>query len=235
MLVLGHMGYSSKYPPNTILAFKKAIEYGADGVELDVWLTKDSQVIVSHDGNLRKTAGVDISVKKSTYHEILNYDIEGEKLPLLSEVYDALPNDAIIDVEIKDINAVEAALRIAMEHDALDRTLFSAFNLKALKRLRKLSEDARIGILVSDITKISSIPREIYSLKAYYLNVPHRISNLGKLSTRGLIRFYRFFGVRIGIWTPNSPNDLRLFEGLYEMIITDEVERMVKYREMKSK
>ncbi len=231
MLILGHRGYAAKYPPNTLLAFKKSIEYGADGVELDIWLTKDGEVKVSHDRNLKKTAGADVDVKKTTNEDLKKYNIQGEPLPLLEEVYEALPKDAIIDVEIKDVASVMGALRIAEEYDALNRTLFSSFNLKALQKLRKLSKEARIGILMSDVNKIYTIPRWIYSLRAHYLNLPYQLSGLGKMGGRGLIRFYRLFGVRIGFWTPNSPEDLKTFEGLYEMVITDEVEKMLVLKE----
>ncbi len=231
MLVLGHKGYSAKYPPNTLSSFKKAIEYGADGVELDVWRTKDGEVVVSHDRNLEKVAGVDVDIKKPSYEELQDFKIEGEPIPLLREVYEALPNDAIINVEIKDTDAVKPSLKIAVEFDALDRTLFSSFNIKALKILRKLNKEARIGILVGGLNEVFTIPSHIYSVKANYLNIPHQISGVGEFTARALIHFYRLFGVRVGIWTPNSPDDLQLFEGLYEMVITDEVERMVKYRD----
>ncbi|AGB04020.1 glycerophosphoryl diester phosphodiesterase [Aciduliprofundum sp. MAR08-339] len=231
MIILGHRGYSAKYPPNTLLAFMKAIEYGADGVELDIWLTKDGEIQVSHDRNLRKTAGVNVDVKKSTQEEIGRYNIQGEPIPLLREVYEKLPGYAIINVEIKDESSVEGALKIVEEYDAMERTLFSSFNIKALKRLRKLSKEARIGILIGDVNKLYTIPRWIYSLKPHYLNLPYQLSSFGKAGSRALIRFYRLFGVRIGFWTPNSPEDLEVFEGLYEMVITDEVEKMLKLRE----
>ncbi len=231
ILVLGHKGYSAKYPPNTLLSFKKAIEYGADGVELDVWKTKDGEVVVYHDRNLEKVAGVDVDIKNPSYEELQDYTIEGEPIPLLREVYEALPDDAIINVEIKDVEAVKPSLEIAKEFDAIERTLFSSFNIKALKILRKLSKEARIGILVGGLNEIFTIPTHIYSVKANYLNIPHQISGIGEFTARALIHFYRLFGVRVAIWTPNSPGDLRLFEGLYEMVITDEVEKMVKYRD----
>lgn len=233
IIILGHRGYSAKYPPNTLLAFKKAIEYGADGVELDVWLTKDGKIEVSHDRNLRKTAGVNVDVKTSTEKQLRNYNIEGERIPLLSEVYETLPKDAIINVELKDVGAVEGVLRIAEEYDALDRTLFSSFNMKTLQKLRRMSRDAKIGILMSDMNKIYTIPRWVYKLKAHYLNVPYQISNLGRFTARSLIKFYRLFGTRIGFWTPKTPEELEIFRGLYEMVITDEVEKMLALKEEK--
>ena len=50
-----HRGFSGKYPENTMLAFQKAYEAGADGIELDVQLTKDGQVVVIHDEKVDRT------------------------------------------------------------------------------------------------------------------------------------------------------------------------------------
>jgi len=229
MLILAHKGYSAKYPPNTLLAFKKAIEYGADGVELDVWLTKDKEVVIYHDMNIKNASG-DVDIRKLRYEDMGDYTIDGEPIPLLKEVYENLPRDAVINVEIKDFATVKESLKIVEYYDAIDRTLFSSFNLQALKKLRELSKDARIGILVGNLNEVFTIPMHIYSLKAHYLNVPHQISKSGGFTTRALLHFYRLFGMRICIFTPNSPEELELFEGLYEMIITDEVEKMVKFR-----
>ena len=231
MLILAHRGYSAKYPPNTLLSFKKAIEYGADGVELDVWRTKDGEIVISHDRNLLKATGVDLDVKNSTYNEISEKcRIEGEPVPLLREVYESLPNDAIVNVEIKDVDAVKGALDVVKEYDAMHRTLFSSFNIEALKDLKAMSKEAKIGILISDVNKIFTIPKWIYKLKAHSLNLPYQVANIaGERTTRTLIKFYRLFGARIFLWTVNEPDDLKPFHGLYEGVITDEVEKMVKF------
>ena len=59
MKILAHRGYSSIYPENTMLAFRKALEFGADGIEFDVQLTQDDQVVVIHDLTTERTTGVE--------------------------------------------------------------------------------------------------------------------------------------------------------------------------------
>ncbi len=234
MIILGHRGYSTKYPQNTLLAFKKAIEYGADGVELDVWKTADGKIVVSHDNNLKKTYGVDVNVKDSTYESLLQYRQEGERMPLLEEVYDALPETAIINVEIKDVEAVEGAYNIVKSHNALKRTIFSSFELKALKNLRRLSEDARIAILTAFGGNASfiSLPYYFLRVRAEFLNPPILMKKyIGVKKTRWLIKFYRMFGVKIGFWTVNEEKEISGLEDLCEILITDEVERMLPYKE----
>jgi len=234
MLILGHRGYSAKYPPNTLLAFKKAIEYGADGVELDVWRTKDGKIIVSHDGNLKKVFGVDVNVKDSTYEELLQYDLEGEKIPLLEEVYKELPSWAIINVEIKSLEVIEESLKIVKKYNALKRTIFSSFELNALKMLRKLNKNVRIGILtpLGGNTSILGVPYQILRLQGEFLNVPIQMRKyLGLKKTRDLIRFYRLFGVKIIFWTVNTPEEIEGLEDVCEVLITDEVEKMLSFKE----
>ena len=101
-LILGHRGTISKLE-NTLTAFKKAIEAGADGIELDVQKTSDSVIVVSHDNNLKRIAGVDFDIRKHTYDELKKISIEGEKVPTLSEVLDFIfEKKKIVDIELKN-------------------------------------------------------------------------------------------------------------------------------------
>jgi glycerophosphoryl diester phosphodiesterase len=101
-LILGHRGTISK-PENTLAAFQKAIEAGADGIELDVQKTLDGIIVVSHDENLKRTTGVNFDIRKNTYDELKKISIEGEKVPTLSEVLDFIfEKKKIVDIELKN-------------------------------------------------------------------------------------------------------------------------------------
>jgi len=233
MLILGHKGYSAKYPPNTLRAFLKAIEYGADGVELDVWRTRDGKIVVSHDQDLKKVWGVKVDIGKTTYKELLNYELQGEKIPLLEEVYEHLPDNAIINVEIKELSVVDDVFKIVKRYNALKRTIFSSFELNALKRLRKMSREVRIGILtpLGGNTSILGVPYQILRLDAEFLNTPIQMKKyLGLGRTRSLIKFYRIFGVKNIFWTVNEIRDIKGLEDLCEILITDEVEKMLSLK-----
>ncbi len=234
MIILAHRGYSAKYPQNTLLAFEKAIEYGADGVELDVWRTKDGKIVVSHDGNLKKVFDANVEVRESNYEDLLQYKQEGEKIPLLEEVYQLLPEKALINVEIKDVNAVEGSLKIVKRYNAMERTIFSSFELEALKKLRSMSKEARIGILpvLRGASGAFGLPKSIVGLHAEFVNLPYQIKEvLGVFKARALVRYYRVFGAKISIWTVNEPKHVEGFEGLYEVAITDDVEKMLYLKE----
>ena len=65
-LNFAHRGFSGQFPENTMLAFEKAVEAGADGIELDVQFSKDGELVIMHDETLNRTAGVDGFVKGYT-------------------------------------------------------------------------------------------------------------------------------------------------------------------------
>ncbi len=220
MLILGHRGYSMKYPENTILAFKKAVEYG-DGVELDVYLTSDSRVIVHHDPDFRRTLGIDKKVKELRSEELDNFRFRGEKIPYLEEVYDSLPKDTIINVEIKDFESVEKALKIVEEHNSLERTIFSSFNINSLILLRKLSRKARIGILIGKLQRVITLPLWVIILKAEYINLPIDGRKMYGKFFDLLIRIYKLFGVKIILWTVDDASLVKGIEKYVDIIITN--------------
>ena len=229
MIIFGHRGYSAKYPENTLLSFKKAIEAGADGVELDVWLTADGKVVVHHDEDLQRTFNSDIKIKESKYDALKDLSYEGEKIPLLEEVYEVLPKNALINIEIKDIEAVPRSLKIVKKYRAMRRTIFSSFNFEALKELRKLSEEVRIGILLASCKDGLLFPLRGKKIHAEFVNPP--ILARKKLGILFLIflHLYKFLGYKIAMWTVDNPEDIDDIRNLCDVIITDEVEKLVKY------
>ena len=74
MKVTAHRGYSGRYPENTMLAFKKAVEAGCDEIELDVQLTKDDVVVVLHDERIDRTTDGTGYVRDYTYEELKQFN-----------------------------------------------------------------------------------------------------------------------------------------------------------------
>lgn len=100
--VIAHRGYSAKAPENTVAAFNLAWESGADACELDLYLTKDDQIVVLHDKDTKRTTGVAKVPAASTLAELLALDAgswkgeqwKGEKIPALQECLATLPMGA---------------------------------------------------------------------------------------------------------------------------------------------
>src|SRR6185312_16321857 len=89
-----HRGASGYCPENTLAAFSKALELGATGLEIDVQLTKDGQIVIIHDENLKRTAGLNKLVSDTSYEELRTLDagswfapeFKDEKIPTLEQL-----------------------------------------------------------------------------------------------------------------------------------------------------
>ncbi len=234
-LLLGHRGYSAKYPENTLLAFKRAIEAGADGVELDVWMTKDGEVVVIHDGTVDRVSNGTGNVKEMTLEELKSLDFgNGEKIPTLEEVFEALPEDVIINVELKDIDAVEKTAELIKANNP-ERILVSSFDINALREYRKHDGDTKLGILIEKEETLAQLPQLMAELRPWSLNPPiDAMAILGVEKTVGALQMARKAGLRIVLWPLNeelyyqNDNLIRL-GGLFDALIVNDIERMVGY------
>lgn len=109
VVAVGHRGTLKFAPENTIAAFNKAIELGADLLEMDVRETKDGQLVIMHDGNIARTTTGRGNVAELTLDEIRQYDAgskfapenAGEKVPTFAEVLAAIKGRALPDIDFK--------------------------------------------------------------------------------------------------------------------------------------
>ncbi len=224
-LILGHRGYRAKFVENTIEAFKKAREYGADGIEYDSRLTKDGTLVVLHDDNINNR-----KLKKLTYEELKQIHFKnGETIPMVEEVISNLDEQAILNLEIKEVEAAVPSYEITKRMNAVDRTLFSSFKIDALRKVRSLDKSAKVGLLIEyDTLKyVEELNKEIdfYSLNLWIDALKDDIE-----LSKELLHKWKEKGLKIFLWTVNDPKYLHTFKGLYDGIITDEVEKIVEVR-----
>lgn len=152
-LIIAHRGASKKAPENTMASFKKALELGANGIELDVHLSSDGHLVVTHDEQLERTSNGKGLVKDKSLDELKSLDFgswfspefKNEKIPTLEEVLDLLDNwDGLLNIEIKNgpifYSGIEEAVSQAiMSHKRANRTIISSFNHYSLVEIRKLN------------------------------------------------------------------------------------------------
>ena len=235
IIVLGHRGCMGKLPENSILAFEKAIEAGADGIELDVWLTKDGKVIVMHDETIDRTSDMKGRQKEMTLEELKRADIGmGERIPTLEEVFEALPEDALIDVELKDREAVKEVARIVRANDP-ERVLISSFDIEALRDYRKYDDETFMGLLIDREDVVPRIPQLKEELNLWSINVPmEAIPIIGFEKTLQALRWARSLGLKVVLWTEDDKlfymdDNLAKLKGLFEVVIANDVEKMIDY------
>jgi glycerophosphoryl diester phosphodiesterase len=145
---IAHRGASGHAPENTLAAFRKAVEMGVDGIEMDIRLTADDEVIVLHDASLNRTTDTTGEVSKLSLAQIRQADAgDGERVPTFAEALESIPTDVLAFVEIKAIEATAPAVRIVQEMDRLDQVVIISFNADALRLLRTLDSRMPMGLL----------------------------------------------------------------------------------------
>ncbi|MCR5467454.1 MAG: glycerophosphodiester phosphodiesterase [Lachnospiraceae bacterium] len=165
ILVWGHRGASGYAPENTLDSFEKAIEMKADGVELDVQLTKDGEIVVFHDETVDRVSGGHGYLKDMTLSELKGLDvsipIEGyakkTSIPTLEEVLDLIkPSNLEINIELKTgifkyEGIEEKVMNLVAKKGMEDRIWYSSFNHESILRVKELDKKARCGLLFGDI------------------------------------------------------------------------------------
>lgn len=161
--VWAHRGASYYKPENTLVAFEQAITMGADGIELDVQMTKDGELVVIHDETINRTSNGKGYVKDYTLKQLKAYDFsnghlayKGEKIPTLQEVYELMkPTSLKINVELKNgiiryAGMEEKVLELAKNMKMEERIIYSSFNHESMRLIHEMDSSIPIGILYAD-------------------------------------------------------------------------------------
>lgn len=146
---IGHRGAKRELPENTLPAFQRAFERGADAIELDVHATADGVVVVHHDPTAHTAAGRLIRLSEVDWGVVKTVELaEGVGIPRLSDVLAAAPADATIYVEIKGLGIEEQVARTVCESRA--RCAVHSFNHDAIVRMRAIAPDIPRGVLFEE-------------------------------------------------------------------------------------
>lgn len=140
---VAHRGASYYAPENSMAAFKLAWELGADGAECDIHMTKDNQIVISHDANTARLTAQKLEIAKSTYSELKKLDLrlsptnspyfEGERIPLLADVLKTIPKGRTFVIEIKCGNEVFPELqKVIKKYWKTGNIAFIGFNFETI-------------------------------------------------------------------------------------------------------
>lgn len=167
MKLWAHRGCSQRYPENTLLAFEKAAAVqNLTGIELDIQLTKDGEMVVIHDERVdRTTEGIGY-VRDYTLSEIRRLHIyagksKSQKIPTITEVLDllepALKMGLRLNIELKNsvypyIGMEEKIVGLIRRRGLENQVMYSSFSAKSLEKMRKLEPTAELGILDSKVS-----------------------------------------------------------------------------------
>jgi len=194
-------------PENTLPSFEKALELGAEALEFDVTLTRDGEPIIIHDDTLDRTTNGRGAVDSFSLEQLRELDAGSWKgvparLPTLDEVLGAFAHRALLNLEVKRsrrrAELVDACAAAVAERGLLDRVVFSSFDHDALRLVRQLLPQARIGVLC-ELTRLEAAYRCADEIGAENLHPP------ALLVTAGLVRRAHERGLAVWTWTVNDP------------------------------
>lgn len=161
--VWAHRGACAYAPENTLEAFELAVRQHADGVELDVQLTKDGKLAVIHDETIDRTCNGTGNVKDFTMAELKHFscnkthpEYTAAVIPELKEVLKLLkPTDLTVNIELKTgiyryKGIEEKVLKLVKKMEMEERVIYSSFHHPSIIKIKKLDPEAKIGILYSD-------------------------------------------------------------------------------------
>ncbi len=238
-MVFAHRGFSYIAPENTIPAFKKAFELGADGVELDVQLSADGEVMVIHDTNLERTTNGIGKVSEHTLASLKELDAgswfsneyKDVSIPALGEVFSLIPGKMLINVELKSdpdqvMELPAKVTSIIRKLGNQEQVLISSFNIEMIKEIQLLLPEVKIGLLAqpsilgfktrNQIAK--TLPHD--ALHPYYRDVSSR-----------MIKHYNKIERRIHTYTVNKEEQMRkLFKMGVHGIFTDHPDTAIRIR-----
>lgn len=236
--IWAHRGASGYAPENTLEAFRLAVEMKADGVELDVHMSRDGELVVIHDETVDRTSNGKGRVVDLSLEELKALDFScgmekyrGVKIPTLREVFELLkPTGFFINIEVKcDIviywGIWDKLIELERESGMQGRILYSSFNHYVLMEIRKLDPGAKIGLLYS----CAIVDPWVY---AKYLNANALHPHYFALRIPGMLEGCKSAGIELNTWVVNDPGAMKtLFEQNVNAVITNYPDKAIKIRD----
>lgn len=207
MYICAHRGYSETYPENTMLAYRKAIEAGANGIEFDVQKTKDGVLVIMHDERVDRTTNGTGHIKDFTLKELKALEIpyEGgiERVPTLEEYFEYIKDfpDFVTNIELKTgvvlYEGIEKeTVEMIRAYGLTDRVIISSFNHRSILEVKRIAPEIRVGAL----TECQLVDGPGYVKRAGFEYIHPSAYGL----TKEIVDAYHAEGIGVNVWTLNA-------------------------------
>jgi len=228
--ITAHRGSSLAAPENTLAAIRRAVEDGADYVEIDVQLSADGVLVVNHDADLMRVAASPRVVATSTFAELRQVDVGsrfgaefvGERLPSLDEVLDAVRDRSRIDVELKSYGGdgerlVRAVVETLREREMIGQAVVMSLVYEEVKAVRRLAPEIPVGFVASaSIGRLERLDVDFFAISQ-------------GLATEARIAAMHAGDKEVWVWTVDDPAAAsRLIDRGVDNLITNTPGRMVE-------
>lgn len=232
-LIFAHRGVNHAVPENTLSAFRRAVDVGADGVELDVHLTRDGVPVVIHDETVDATTDGTGRVTEMTLSEVKALDagayvdpaFAGTRVPTLEEVLAEIGHQLLVNIELKPAGGrngglAPAVVGVVRQMGLEDRVWFSSFKPHHLFQARQSSSMIPCGLLYSPLNPLTPLFR---------LFTPHdALHPYHGMITPKLVERAHGRGLRVSTWTVDDvATARRLADWGVDAVITNEPERLL--------
>ena len=229
--IFAHRGASAYAPENTLASFELAIQQGADAIELDAKLTSDGHAIAIHDLTVDRTTGAHGKVEEMSLAKLRSLDagsffspkFQGEKIPLLEEIFEAFGKRTLINVELSNHdtphdNLVETVCMLVKKFNLQNRILFSSFHPRSLAKARALLPEVPRGLLAIDGFRAMWIRSFFFFFGDYQALHPYILTT----SPQQIRRVHRMKR-RVHVYTVNEEHKMgKLFHWGVDGIFTDD-------------
>lgn len=222
--IIGHRGAAGLRPENTMASIEKAIEDGADWVEIDVQETADGEVVVMHDSDFMKLAHVNLKIWDATMADIESIDIgswydpaySDQRAPLLRDALAAVggtPSRLLIELKYygHDVDLENRVIALVEDMEMEDRVAFMSLKYPAVLKMHELRPNWRVGVLAA--TAVG----DLAGLQADFIAVNTAMANAR------VINSVESAGKDLYVWTVNDPLEMsRMISRGVNGLITDE-------------
>ena len=240
-LLYAHRGAAVEQPENTVPSFARAIELGANALEMDAHMTSDGHVVVSHDPTGLRMAGVKAEIRRTPIAELQSWDAghgfvdqagersmagQGYAIPTLEQIITEFP-DIPINVDLKQSwpPMVTEAVALIRRLDAESRVTLASFQLTTLLRVRAEGYTGPMALSRTEVLALMATPGAL--LKRLHVlgdaaQLPYRLGPVNVASKRIIDKCHKL-GMRVDFWTVNDPDEAeRLLDMGADGIMTDD-------------
>lgn len=230
--VTAHRGHARRAPENTLIAIQKAIDSGADYVEVDVHQTADGVVALLHDRDLKRVAGVSRRLDELTYDEVQAFDVgswfdpafAAERVPTLQQAINLCRGRIKMNIELKVFDSnhelARRVARVIQEQDFESECLVTSLNYQALLEVKQQNPRQRTGIIIAQaLGDVSRLRVEILSVRANHLS-------------DDMLHAAHRNQMEVHAWTVNDANQMtRLIKRGVDNIITSDPDLAIRVRD----
>ncbi len=200
-LIIAHRGASAEKPENTLDAFRRALAFRVDGIELDVHLSRDGVPVVFHDASLHRLTGARGRVTAKSWRELSLLCVHGiEPIPRLVDVLRLTRGRAIVQIDLKAGTPVAPVLRAVKAARAMEWVILASLGAATVKEAARLAPTVPRMLISEGKRTPAALARQLAACSASGLSVNHRA-----VRSAAFVHYFHARSFSVWCWTVNDP------------------------------